>query len=114
MPAHAKGYVSLAVGGKSIKLRYDFNALADAEEILGKPVHQVFQDGQTGLREIRTLLFVGSQGVFRTPREAGAVLTSPEILQEVSEAIGEALSAAFGMKQEDAAGEAEAPIEGPG
>lgn len=106
MAVTAKGYVSLAIGGKDVKLRFDFNAIADAEEMLGKPVSHVFsEEGQgLGFNEIRTLLYAGSQGAFRSKREAGGAIT-PDNMTEVGQAIGDALQAAFGSPEESAEGE---------
>lgn len=98
--ANAKGFVTLAIDGKAIKLRFDFNAIADAEELLGRPVHRLFDGDQMGFREIRALLYAGSQGMFKTVKDAGRVVT-PDNMAEVAQAIGEALNAAFGQKDEE-------------
>lgn len=103
--ANAKGYVTLAIGGKAIKLRFDFNAIADAEELLGRPVHRLFDKEQMGFREIRALLYAGSQGAFKSERDAGRAITMAN-MEEVAQAIGEALEIAFGAEaKEDGEGE---------
>lgn len=103
--ANAKGFVSLPIDGKSIKLRFGFNELADAEELLGRPVSEILNQDRMGLNEIRVLLFVGSQGAFRSKSAAGSAITMDNI-QQVAEAIGEALQAAFPQQEGEQEGEA--------
>lgn len=89
----------LRLDGKKLNLKFDFNALADAEELLGKPIHRLMEqddegDVSFGIAELRVLLYVSAQGGLRSKKEAGAMMT-PDNLGEIATAIMEALSAAF-------------------
>lgn len=57
-------YHALKVGGRSYKLKFTANALADLEQILGEPLGaymERFNRGGIGIRDTRALLFVALQ-----------------------------------------------------
>lgn len=51
--------VEIEIGGKSRKLRYDFNAIADAEEKAGLGISNMFSDDRAGLNSVRLLVWAG-------------------------------------------------------
>lgn len=51
--------VRIDLGGKERELKYDFNALADFEDLMGMGVSAAFQGGQVGIRTIRALFWAG-------------------------------------------------------
>lgn len=51
--------VRIELGGKERQLKYDFNALADFEDLMGMGVSAAFQGGQAGFRSIRALFWAG-------------------------------------------------------
>lgn len=55
-----KGEVALPVNGRTYTLRCGNNALAELEDAIGLPIHQLWQrwsDGAVGVREIRAMLW---------------------------------------------------------
>lgn len=95
MTSHPHARVELA-DGESHTIRYDFNAMADYEEAVGKPITQM-GEGNVGMRELRALLWAGL--LHKHPRltlkQAGSLIP-PERMAEVAEACGTALVRALG------------------
>jgi hypothetical protein len=52
-------YVEIDLDGKSRKLRYDFNALADIEERAGLGIGAIFSEQRVGFHSIRLLVWGG-------------------------------------------------------
>jgi len=50
---------TFSVKDKSYTLKYNFNAIVDIEDTLKKPITQLVQSDQFGLREIRAILWGG-------------------------------------------------------
>src|SRR5690554_3833088 len=50
---------TVTIGGKEWRLRYDFNAIADAEEKVGLGIGAMFSDDRAGLSSIRLLVWAG-------------------------------------------------------
>lgn len=80
--------------GRRITLRYDANALASVEDVLGRPITAI-TEAAMGLRELRALVWAGSGGAYATVQEAGAAIPLDR-LTEVAGAVGEAIASAFG------------------
>lgn len=51
--------VRVELDGKSRPLKFDFNAMADFEELMGMGIGVAFADGQVGFRTIRALFWAG-------------------------------------------------------
>jgi|LSQX01.3.fsa_nt_gb hypothetical protein len=51
--------VEIELGGKSRKLRYDFNAIADIEEQAGLGIGAMFNETRVGFNSIRLLVWGG-------------------------------------------------------
>lgn len=51
--------VEIELGGKSRKLRYDFNAVADVEQKAGLGIGAMFDENRTGFHSIRLLIWGG-------------------------------------------------------
>ncbi|MFW6079005.1 MAG: hypothetical protein ACODAE_05250 [Gemmatimonadota bacterium] len=67
--------VTLELAGETRRLRYDFNALCDLEDALGRPLSALSEDS-AGFREIRAMLWAGliHEDPDLTLRDAGALL----------------------------------------
>lgn len=98
---------------KPRRLRFDINALADAEEELGTGIGKALQM-RAGIREIRALLWAGLKWEERglTLSRTGMILqghlsSGGGSLEDVAGAIGEALEAS-GLMQEGGEGNEEA------
>lgn len=52
-------YVEIEMGGKTRKLRYDFNAIADIEEKADLGIGALFSERRAGLHSIRMLVWGG-------------------------------------------------------
>jgi len=51
--------IEIELGGKSRKLRYDFNAIADIEQKAGLGIGAMFDENRTGFNSIRLLIWGG-------------------------------------------------------
>jgi len=51
--------VEIELGGKSRKLRYDFNAVADTEQKAGLGIGAMFDEDRTGLHHVRLHIWAG-------------------------------------------------------
>lgn len=98
-----RGEAEVELGGAKFTLRYDFNALAELEGILGESVTYVMAgaDKRIGLRFIRAAVYAGllydrklSKGM--TLEKIGHLL-SPDNLAEVGEQVCRGIGAAFGV-----------------
>jgi len=97
-----RGQVSLVVGAQRYTLRFDWNAIADAEEQLGKPFYELFQrlaDGKFGAHELRVFLWAGlrKQHADVTLPQAGELLDELDFGETAELVIG-AVSAAFSKR----------------
>lgn len=90
------GAVTVETGGRQFELRFSTNDLCDVEDLLGGSVQKVFAPEEAGITTIRTLFYVGARhdANFRSPEDAGKALDLKDI-EQVSEAIGEAVEAAL-------------------
>ena len=52
-------YVEIELDGKTRKLRYDFNAIADVEEKAGAGITRLFGEDMVGLHVLRLLIWGG-------------------------------------------------------
>jgi len=95
------------LGGRDRRLRFDANALAAVEEVLGKPLHELFPAGeegaaakQLGFREMRALLWAGllHEEERLNLRQAGELLDL-ERLEEIMGRVTEAVELAFPQTQ---------------
>ena len=98
---------------KPRRLRFDINALADAEEELGTGIGKALQM-RAGIREIRALLWAGLKWEERglTLARAGSILqghlNTGGSIEDIAGAIGEALQASGLVQQGDDEGNEEA------
>lgn len=51
--------VEIELGGKSRRLRYDFNAIADIEQKAGLGIGALFDENRAGLNSLRLLIWGG-------------------------------------------------------
>jgi hypothetical protein len=101
-----KGEVSLDLDGKAFTLRFDMNALAEAEALLGRSVIEEISGGHMGFATIRALFYAGASPsrYFNDLRGAGRCLPLAR-LKDVAGAIGEALQAAMPAPETGEAGD---------
>ncbi len=94
-----KPYVIIELD-KPRKLRFSINQLVEAEELLGRPITEVFKDGRIGLRELRLLLWVGLKWEDRrlTLQQVGELMDTVS-LTYIAEKLGEAITNAFGSEE---------------
>jgi len=52
-------YVEIELGGKTRKLKFDYNALCEAEAKADKPIMQLLSSDNLGMASIRALLYGG-------------------------------------------------------
>jgi hypothetical protein len=86
-------------------LRFDFNSLCDAEDMIGKPISQI-QD--PGLKETRILLFCGLKWEDRslTPTRLGNIIddlieqSGFSVMEHISQKVDEAFILAYGEEDE--------------
>lgn len=86
-------------------LRFDYNALCDVEDMLGKPLSEI---GTPGLRETRTMLYCGLKHEDRslTPTRLGDILDAIindkgfEVMEYIAEKVNEAFILAYGTEEE--------------
>lgn len=112
--------VKVEIAGRECELRYDLNALADLEEVLGRGLSVLFQEEAVGIATIRGLLWAGLKWSRRrqgfTRADAGSLLEQHMrqggAVADVLPAIVEALRASglVGQLEEDE--EEEAGAEG--
>ena len=64
------------VGGKSKRLKYDFNAIADIEELSGMGMAKMFSEEMIGFNTIRLLIWAGLKHEDRgiTTQRAGMII----------------------------------------
>ena len=105
-----RGQATVAIGGHEKKLQYDFNAIAELEDMRNKSISALVQDLQDGDMRfgfIRDALYCGMLWSNRgkrgfTKHAIGALMDSEE-LQGYSEAIAKCLMGAMGVSEEDIA-----------
>ena len=56
-----QGAVDVDLGGKNRILKFDFNAICEAEAHFGVPAHEILNQEKMGLKTIRDLLYIGLQ-----------------------------------------------------
>lgn len=106
-----KQYLTLELD-RPRRLRFDFNALADAEEALGKGLAVVLSGDMVGFRTLRALLWAGLKWEDRglTIERMGQLIQKfiegAGTLEALGDAIGKALelSGALGVSQGNATG----------
>ena len=76
------------LGGKTKKLRYDFNAIADVEESAGMGIAKIFSADMVGLHTIRLLIWAGLKAV-------SLRISQPENLKLLSAEVGGLSSSCF-------------------
>lgn len=101
MPVDVKGAAHVVLGGKPFTIRYTLNDLADADQHYGKSILRAFQEEPSDFNILRLLFYFGARPSkhFRTPREAFEFVTFAD-LEQIGEAIGAALIAAFPTPEE--------------
>lgn len=92
--------VTVSLGGKDRVLRYDVNAYAELETVLGKGLSEIgkqLRKGLTGAREIRALIWAGliHDEPSLTLQDVGRMLTM-ENFERVAQQAGEAISQSDG------------------
>lgn len=98
-----RGYVTIELD-KPRKLRYDTNALAELEDVFGKPLGELFQDQDVvklaGVKTLRALFWAGllHEQPDLTIKQAGELMDYSDI-QTIGEKVAEALQLAFGGEQ---------------
>lgn len=97
-----RGFVSVNLD-KPRKLKYSFNAFCELEDAGMDLMH--LQDGKVKFKDIRLLLWAGLLHELPdiTPEEAGELIDQGN-LQEISEAVAEAIQLALGNKGEQEPG----------
>jgi len=89
--------VEIEIGGKSRKLRYDFNAIADIEKAAGLGIGAMFDENRTGFNSIRLLVWGGLKWqergltVERTGQLVGDYLKDGGSLEELMGKVTDAL-----------------------
>lgn len=89
--------VEIEIGGKSRKLRYDFNAIADIEKAAGLGIGAMFDENRTGFNSIRLLVWGGLKWqergltVERTGQLVGDYLKDGGSLEELMGKVMDAL-----------------------
>lgn len=53
------GEVEIEIGGNAHMLRYSLNKIAELEALIGKPISEIFRDGQVGITSLRAAIYVG-------------------------------------------------------
>lgn len=85
------------VGGKTKRLKYDFNAIADVEELSGMGMSKLFSEDMVGFHTIRLLIWAGLKHEERgiTTQRAGMIIkdmiTDGYELESIMELIMDAL-----------------------
>lgn len=97
MANEQRGEVDLEIGGMQRTLRFDMNSMAELESNLGKPIGEIFKEGQVGIKEIREALYVGLKWRYRKIQrhEVGSWMVANK-LGEFGAAIGRAIAMALG------------------
>lgn len=90
--------ISLELGGKTRRLRFDLNALAELEDHLARPVTKL-ADLELSATAVRGMLWASllHEEPELTPKDVG-VWVSGENFAEVGEAVVKALAEAFGSE----------------
>jgi hypothetical protein len=98
----SRDFVYIDIDGKERKFRFDFNAVADVEDALGKDINEIFQEGKgMGLRTIRALMWAGLKGsekgltVARTGAIINDFLAEGGSVETLSEFIDKGLRASY-------------------
>jgi hypothetical protein len=104
MANRQRGYVDIQLD-KARRLCFDFNAICELEDVMGKPVTQL-QENNVGFKEIRALLWAGLLHEDRdlTIEEAGALIDEAESVQYVTEKVVEAFTLGLGLREGDEKG----------
>ena len=89
-----RGYVDVELD-RPRRLKYNMNALAELEDVLGKPMTQ-FSAENVGIKELRALVWAGllHESPDLTLREAGDLIDLDH-LEEIVKKVSEALALAF-------------------
>lgn len=103
MEKSPRGEATLVIGKDSYTLHFDWNAIADCEELLAKPFYDLFEHiaaGRFGVLELRAFLWAG----LRKHHPAVTLLQAGELLDEadfgdVSDVVIRAVSSAFVMRE---------------
>ena len=98
-----QGYVLLKLETESIAIKLDFNAMADADEHLGKAALACFVDDPMNLATIRALFYFGireQRTDVKSVRDAGKLLSGLS-LDIISNAVVTAMEVSGVMKKED-------------
>lgn len=91
-------YAEIELGGKTRRLRYDYNAIADVEEKSGLGIGALFNEERAGLHSNRMLIWGGLKWADRglTVARVGGMLNEflreggdmEELMDKVKEALG--------------------------
>lgn len=90
-----RGYVAIELD-RPRKLRYDTNALAELEDVMGKPITQLTET-TVGVKALRAMLWAGllHESPDLTIREAGELMDYAD-MKTIAEKVTEAIGLAFG------------------
>ena len=99
--------VEIELGGKSRRLRYDFNAIADIEQKAGLGIGALFDENRAGLNSLRLLIWGGLKWqergltVERTGQLVGDYLKDGGSLEELMGKVTDALrqSGVIGLQE---------------
>ena len=107
-PDH-KGIASIRIGGKTYRLQYTFDDIADADQIWGRSVLQNLSEDPQNFALLRVLFFVGARGTTPHVRRMSEIkgLISFDNLAEVAEAVSTAIAASMPRKKDDEESEVE-------
>jgi hypothetical protein len=96
MANRQRGHVAIELD-RVRRLKYDFNAVCELEDALGKPVTQLKQEN-VGFREMRAMLWAGllHEEPDLTIQEAGALAGEAESIEYVTEKVVEAFALGLG------------------
>lgn len=95
-----RGYIDIELD-KPRRLKFDMNALAELEDVIGKPVSQLNQD-TVGIKELRAMVWAGllHEEPKLTIKGAGDLIQLDRI-KEITKKVTEALTIAFSSQSEE-------------
>lgn len=96
----AKQSVTLELD-KPRSLRFGLNALVRVEEMIGKPISKLDLDN-ISVKDMRTIIYAGlfHEDKNLTPERVGELIDDYSDINTVAEKLGEAMTEAFGRKNE--------------
>lgn len=94
-----RGYVEIELDKKR-KLRYDFNAMCELEDVLGRPLQEL-SDKNLRMKDMRAMLWAGllHQDPDLDILEVGNLIDEAESMQYVAEKVAEAIELSQGTNK---------------